>query len=157
MFLDYIGYYGPIINFGLVIGNLYRRIPYLFAFVVGSIANYFLNIWIKLTVKEPRPYGQIPFIDHDSLTDAHLYGFPSGHAQIAVFSWIFISLVSNHQPFLIIITGIISAMTIYQRWKYRRHSVMQLFAGTVIGGTFAWFIVKLTQYILYEKYHGFLL
>ena len=155
--LDYIGYYGPILNFGLVIGNIYRRIYYLFAFIIGSIVNYFINVWIKDIVQEPRPFGQIPFIDHEQLTGTNLYGFPSGHAQMAVFAWIFIAMVSAHQPFMIIITGMISAMTVFQRWKYRRHSAMQLFAGTVIGGAFAWFVVKLTQYILYEKYHGFLL
>jgi membrane-associated phospholipid phosphatase len=147
--LDLIGYYGPVILFGLSFYSLIERIPYLLAFSIGSILNTFLNTSLKTLFREPRPKGQIEFIDDNQLTGAQQFGFPSGHAQASFFSLAFL-FFSNGPIAMIYCMTIITFLTLYQRWKYRRHSVRQLLFGSLIGGGFAWVLVYLTQYYLYK-------
>jgi membrane-associated phospholipid phosphatase len=129
--------------------SLIERSPYLVVFTIGSILNTFLNTFLKTLFREPRPKGQIEFIDHNELTGAQQYGFPSGHAQASFFSLAFL-FFSNGPIAMIYFMTIITFLTIYQRWKYRRHSVRQLAFGSLIGGLFAWVLVYLTQYYLYK-------
>lgn len=147
--LDIIGYYGPVILFGMSFYSLIERTPYLAAFTIGSILNTFLNTFLKTLFREPRPKGQIKFIDNESLTGTQQYGFPSGHAQSCFFSLAFL-FFANGPISIIYFMSIITFLTLYQRWKYRRHSVRQLVFGSLIGGTTAWVLVYLTQYYLYK-------
>jgi len=148
--LDLIGYYGPIILFSMTFYSLIERTPYLLVFTIGSVLNTFLNTFLKTIFREPRPKGQIPFIDHDDLTGAQQFGFPSGHAQSSLFSLAFL-FFANGSITIIYFMTIITFLTLYQRWKYRRHSLKQLVFGSLIGGSFAWILVFLTQYYLYKS------
>jgi membrane-associated phospholipid phosphatase len=147
--LDVIGYYGPIILFSMTFYSLIERTPYLLVFTIGSVLNTFLNTLLKTIFREPRPKGQIPFIDHDDLIGAQQYGFPSGHAQASFYSLAFL-FFSNGPISVIYFMAVITFLTLYQRWKYRRHSLKQLAFGSLIGGSFAWVLVYLTQYYLYK-------
>ena len=147
--LDLIGYYGPIILFSMTFYSLIERTQYLLVFTIGSVLNTFLNTFLKTIFREPRPKGQIPFIDHDDLIGAQQYGFPSGHAQASFYSLAFL-FFANGPISMIYFMTIITFLTLYQRWKYRRHSVRQLAFGSLIGGSLAWVLVYLTQYYLYK-------
>jgi membrane-associated phospholipid phosphatase len=150
--VDYIGYYGPVILFAATFYCLLQRLPYLIAFTCGSVINTFLNEFLKNIFREPRPPNQIEFIDHDKLTGTHFYGLPSGHAQASAFALAFLAL-SNGPPTVIYFATGIFVITLYQRWKYHRHSIKQLVAGSLVGVSFAWLIHYLTQYILYGYKH----
>ena len=145
---DYIGHYGPVILFGLTFYCLLHRIPYIIVFVFGSILNTFLNEFLKTFFREQRPKGQIEFIDHDRLIGAHYYGLPSGHAQASFFALAFLFFAKGPIAFLYFMS-FICILTLYQRWKYRRHSIKQLLVGAIVGTSFAWVLVYLTQYYLY--------
>ena len=146
---DIIGHYGPVILFTLTFYFLIERTPYLIVFIFGSIANTFLNQMLKSTFREPRPSGQIEFIDHEYLTGIQQYGLPSGHAQASFFALAF--LFFSHGPqSAIYIMAFICVLTLFQRWKFRRHSVKQLAAGSLIGTGFAYILVYITQYYLYD-------
>ncbi len=150
--IDYIGHYGPVILFALTFYCLLSRTPYLIAFTSGSILNTIMNEFLKNTFREPRPPNQIEFIDHNELTGTHFYGMPSGHAQASAFAVAFLAFSNGPEGFLYFMTGIF-IITIYQRWKYHRHSIKQLAAGSIIGASFAWIIHYFTQYTLYGYKH----
>jgi len=152
---DYIGYYGPVILFTITFYCLIERTPYLIVFVVGSILNSLLNSFLKSVLREPRPNGQIDFIDHNHLIGSNLYGLPSGHAQSVFFSLTFLYLSNGPIPFLYLM-ACITILTIYQRWKYKRHSIKQLSFGAIIGILYGWVLVYLTKYELHSYKNKFL-
>jgi len=151
-FIDYIGYYGPEILFALTFYCLLNKIPYLITFTIGSIVNIYINKVLKQLFREPRPSNQLVFIDSNQLTGAHYYGLPSGHAQTVAFSIAFLALVQGPPAFLYTMTGIF-IITLYQRWKYNRHSIKQLFFGVIIGAFMAWIIYFIMWYILHRYKH----
>lgn len=142
--IDFIGYYGPVILFAITFYYFINRTPYLIAIVFGSIINTLINKLIKTIIREPRPSNQIPFIDEDQLIGTEKYGFPSGHAQSSFFSLAFITF-ANGPPFTIYFMTILSIITLYQRYIYRRHTIKQLIAGSIIGIIFAYIVIYTTE------------
>jgi membrane-associated phospholipid phosphatase len=142
--VDIVGHYGPVLLFTITFYCLIERTPYLIAFSLGSILNIFLNKFLKTFVKEPRPRGQIPFIDHDHLIGSEQYGFPSGHAQASFFALAFL-FFANGPISVIYAMSFVCLLTLYQRWKYRRHTVKQLVFGSLFGTMFAYIVVMFTQ------------
>jgi len=147
--IDAIGYYGPVILFALTFNYLIKRPPYLMVFTLGSIANTCLNRALKSAWREPRPRGQIAFIDHDRLIGTEQYGLPSGHAQASFFALAFL-FFSNGPQAVLYTMSLLCALTLYQRWKYRRHSIKQLAIGSLIGSLFAYALVFLTEFSIYK-------
>ena len=98
--------------------------------------NYCTNGALKLIFREPRPDGNIVFDSHEITTGSERYGMPSGHAQSVAFSSMFSYLITK-SPKILMGTSFISVITIYQRYKYKRHTIGQLFVGTIIGGLMA--------------------
>lgn len=154
---DYIGHYGPLILFIITIYSLLHRNIYLFVFLFGSIANLLLNIFFKNIFREPRPNNPIEFIDSHELTGNNYYGLPSGHAQSSLFSLAFLYFANGSIPALYIM-GCITLLTLYQRWKYKRHTIKQLIVGSFIGTLFAWILLFITKKYLYNyKQHFYIL
>lgn len=148
---DYVGFQGPIITSAITLVSLFNQPKYLFSFVVGSTLNYYLILLLKMLIKEPRPSHPIAYIQDDIYKGAILYGMPSGHAQISFFSITFLYL--TNRPFtLVALTLFIGCLTLYQRWKFRRHTTEQLAVGTVIGSSFSYFIYWMTTNYLQRTY-----
>jgi hypothetical protein len=64
---------------------------------------------------------------------------PSGHAQSCGFNLAFITLVLNNS----FITGlylVISFISLYQRYKYSNHTILQLIVGFLLGLGFGYMI-----------------
>lgn len=146
--LDKIGYYGPVILFAITFYFLLNRLPYLYLFTFGSIANTLLNHVLKSVFRELRPQGHI---GNEQFHGSNFYGLPSGHAQSCFFSLAFFYLIRGQSNVLYLMV-FISALTLYQRWKYRCHSIKQLIYGVFIGIFFAWFIIYMYQYIRRTEY-----
>jgi len=144
---DYIGHYGPAILFTMTFYVLLHRNIYLSVFVIGSLLNLLLNVFLKKNIREPRPNNPLQFIDSDYLIGSNRYGLPSGHAQSCLFSLTFLYLTKAPIMFLYIMSCI-TILTLYQRWKYRRHTVKQIVIGAVIGSLFAWSLVVITKLYL---------
>ncbi len=133
---DYIGAYAPIILFISSIFLLQNRINYLKIYIFGLILNSILNIIIKNIIKEPRPDKNSRILEiavaNKQIVDLDKFGMPSGHAQDGGFNLVFITLVFNNS----FITGlylIITFLTLFQRYKYSNHTVLQLIVGLIIG------------------------
>ena len=149
---DYIGFYGPIITFMTTFYFLLDKRLYLLVFIVGSITNMGLNEILKLAIREPRPDGQIQFIDSHQLHGPHLYGMPSAHTQTCFFSLVYLYLTREY-TYVLLLSLFISIITFYQRWKYNRHTIKQLLIGSLIGGFYAWILIYFLQhyYFHYKK------
>lgn len=142
--VDYVGYQGPIINSFITFFSLLGKPIFLFTFILGSILNHSLNSELKMMIKEPRPKNQLSYIDDNLIKGAHIYGMPSGHAQITSFTVTFLILTKGPMP-LIITSLFIGILTLIQRWKYRRHSIEQLLVGSTVGSLFAYIMFWITK------------
>ena len=114
---------------------LRNRSPYLWAFIWGGFANQYVNKGLKLWIQQPRPSNPILFREMESeknYENEERFGMPSGHAQSAFFIITYIYLVNKSTSWLII-SSFLGCITLFQRWKYRRHTVAQLAVGTGIG------------------------
>jgi hypothetical protein len=73
-----------------------------------------------------------------------VYGMQSGHAQLSLYSTIFIYLVFNN-IYLTLIYLIISLFTLNHRVKFKKHTVLQVFIGSFIGIIVSYFIYEMTK------------
>jgi membrane-associated phospholipid phosphatase len=146
-FLDYVGYFGPII---LVIATIAfymwhyseqrHKIRAILAKFGGLlIFSSLLNAALKQIIGQPRPTGEIALFG--TPRDRDFYGMPSGHAQMTAFVTSFFIKntvdISNPTAFGVMTVGFvaISILTIIQRYTFRAHTLAQLAAGVAIGAT----------------------
>ena len=141
--LSHLGYQGPNILLLLILLMLYYQHytqPYFYLAVVGwQLASHFLNVVIKNTLKAPRPDDspnktlvQPTFKNY--LIVHRQYGMPSGHAQAVCSELIFIALFFR-KPWLTTLAFLQTALTLWQRYAYKRHSIKQLAVGSILGLT----------------------
>jgi membrane-associated phospholipid phosphatase len=140
--LDYVGFFGPLIMIILVIFGLWGRTKYLIFYFIFYIVNNILNKYLKTYIKEPRPVGYditvAPTSKYEILNGAHNYGMPSAHAQSAFYSLIFLFLSRTQFTVYSVSAIFVGAITVFQRFKNKRHSVNQLAAGGLIGSIVAY-------------------
>jgi membrane-associated phospholipid phosphatase len=132
--------YGPI-AIAVAICTLIGFTPYLVTFILGGIFTIQLNRIIKPILKCPRPIIPTEY-KNDKIEE---YGMPSGHAQTIGFSLGFIYFMKI-SPYLLIFFNFIGVFTMYFRYKSRKHSIAQLFAGYILGiitGLFFYYITKM--------------
>ena len=69
---------------------------------------------------------------------------PSGHAQMTSFCFTFITMVLNN-PYISTLFLLITIVSLFQRYLYNNHTILQLFVGTVIGLSFALLMYKIAN------------
>ena len=133
--LDYIGQmsvsYFLLIN--LLLSSVYKNNLFFFI-LIGDVLSELLNLVLKGIIQEPRPKNQIKFNDHK----ASYYGMPSGHAQNATFQSLILCYQLNN-IYSYIFSLLVCILTFYQRYKYRRHTLKQIFFGGLTGFLFGYF------------------
>ncbi len=136
------GYYILLVISVFLLRNTHH---YLALYLAGYGFNYLINHLLKSIIKQPRPSENEAIFNIHVAHHKHIgfdrYGMPSQHAQLAVFTTIFIylSLRSHkyiHYIFLFFI--IITIITCSQRIVFNEHTVTQVIAGAVIGGVLAY-------------------
>jgi membrane-associated phospholipid phosphatase len=152
LFRDYIGLYAPIILFIFTIFLLRNMKTFLSVFVAGFLFNNLLNIVLKLLIKEPRPSKDQKAIEIGVVNGARIgfdkFGMPSGHAQNGGFCFTFITMVLNN-PFVSTLFLIISVISLFQRYLYNNHTILQLGVGFIVGSIVALFAYRIAnQYIV---------
>jgi len=148
--IDNIGFQGPTITFIITACFLFNQKAFFISYLVFYFANIYLNKILKNIFREPRPTGWKAINEMDNDGGRVSYGMPSGHAQWVTFSTTFLYLVKKDNR-LLLLELFISALTIYQRWKYRRHSLEQLAAGSFVGSSAAYLCYELTNKYLVTK------
>jgi membrane-associated phospholipid phosphatase len=148
--IDDIGFFGPMILFGLTIIMLWGRYKYINVYLIFILINTILNKILKNTIKSPRPgkpseYTMYKKYEHTSGSEN--YGMPSGHAQSVSFSTLYIYLVTKSKN-LLIGGSFISALTLIQRYRFKRHSMKQLLVGVIVGSCVAYTSYNLSTLFL---------
>jgi hypothetical protein len=147
---DYIGLLAPIILFALSLLFLRNNINYLLFFVGGTILNNILNILLKYIIREPRPTKDKTIIEIGIANGERVgfdkYGMPSGHAQNCGFVLAYTTPILN-SPLITGLFLILSFVSLFQRYLYNNHSVLQLTIGLIIG-----IIMGYVSYLVASKY-----
>ena len=146
--IDKIGFFGPVIIFLISIYNLWNQQKYLISYLVFSFCNTIVNKILKVIIQQKRPNGSIKIMD-ESYEGIENYGMPSGHAQSSFFSIAFLYFVKGSSIWLIA-ELFIAGLTVYQRWKYRQHTIEQLIMGSILGICFAYLSYYITKQWLTE-------
>lgn len=131
MDMFWIGDQSPILLAVISVLHLIRQPKYAIAYVAFSVINTFFNIYLKQTLKQPRPQILVEDPSHWGY-----YGMPSGHAQHILFTLVFLLLVRpSWIVFWLCLT--LGSFGLIERYVNRRHTLEQLFVGGVIGIAFA--------------------
>ena len=142
-YLSTIGYQGPntlLLLILLMFALTNKASLKLYAIIIAwQFASHLLNITIKLILKAPRPDSdKDPQFPHLKTTFKNFlivhrnYGMPSGHAQAVISELTFLALYFKN-PIVTAIAAAQTALTLYQRYITRRHSIEQLLTGGAIG------------------------
>lgn len=144
---------GSLIPIFLIVGFitliLFRRDLHTIFFFVGIVMNEAINLVLKHTIQQPRPFQR-----QDLYTE---YGMPSSHSQLiwffAVYSTLFLIFRLHHiSESLVDMVGkvavglgllLAACLVSYSRIYLLYHSWSQVLCGALVGGTLgaAWFIV----------------
>ena len=134
--LDWVGYFAPIILFVSSCFLLYKKNMLLSLYIIGSILNTALNGILKDIIKQPRPTEDIRIFNASKMLDKRFgydrYGMPSGHAQSVFFSTVYIYFALDNK-YISLIYLAISLITMYQRVKYKNHTIFQVIVGAIVG------------------------
>jgi membrane-associated phospholipid phosphatase len=149
--MDTIGYFGPQILAITTFVLLFKKKMLLQFYLVGYIINILLNIVLKGLIKQSRPSEDKHmfniWLNNGMKTDRHWYdrfGMPSGHAENVFYSTVFIYFASVNSNWLIFYL-LISLNTIYQRVKYKNHTVLQVIVGSIVGSMMGWLVYYFSQ------------
>jgi len=144
--IDTIGYYGPEILFFSTIFILWNQLPYVIAFVPAFYLNLKFNEVLKHTIREPRPkQTNLRFEYEPDPTGTHVWGMPSGHAQLTFFSISYLFFVTKSMQVLAF-SALLGFNTLFQRYKSNMHTGKQLGVGAVIGTLAAYLTYAATKY-----------
>ena len=123
---------------------LIKRIPFLVGFLVWFAINSSTNKVLKQWIREPRPNNYQQIHDGGQYTRAEIYGMPSGHSQTIFFVVMYVWMVL--QNISLTLTGLfVAALTLYQRWADKKHTISQLAVGCVVGLLMGWASYKITK------------
>jgi membrane-associated phospholipid phosphatase len=134
--IDYIGYLGPAILMILSIFLLINKATLLSTYIFGLIISCIMNCILKYIIKEPRPSEDLSIynasIAHGKRVSFDKYGMPSGHATGVFYSTAFIFFALK-DPYISLFYLIISINTMFQRVKYKNHTISQVIVGAIVG------------------------
>jgi membrane-associated phospholipid phosphatase len=146
--LNYVGLLAPGILFIITILLLTNKPTYLKFFMLGFILNNGINILLKLCIKEPRPSTDKTNIEIAIYNGERIsfdkYGMPSAHAQNCGYCLAFITMVYN-SPTIAGIYFIISCLSMYQRYSFNNHTILQLLVGFIVGLFMGYIIYSITN------------
>lgn len=140
--INTIGEHGPLITLIYGFITIVRRPIYLSGYLVFTAINQSINALLKSIIKEPRP-------EPNGKTDYDQHGMPSGHAQ-HIFFFITFTYLVNKSVMVLLLELFLSFITLYQRWKYKKHTISQLIVGSLLGIIIAYFSVEAIRIYLYQ-------
>jgi len=146
-----LSFHSPWIISTVVAVLLFTTIPkYGLSFLFFFMVNNFINEHLKTWIREPRPSGSQTMMreqqqQQQQYTEAHKFGMPSGHAQLAFYALSFYSQTVKMSLPILLGMMFLAGMTLWHQWKYKNHSCSQLAAGTVLGSLIGISAVEITK------------
>jgi len=134
----------------LVHGDLVDWVFFLVFFSCNGILNYLL----KPLFRDHRPRDPIKFLDSERFAkdkqNVNHYGMPSGHGQNVGYAIVYLYLTIRTWTEVWVpwmsVCGVIAALTVYERWAFKNHTIAQLVVGLIVGGVFGYGVVALREY-----------
>lgn len=117
-----VGYFGWQIS---IIYAIYISLLNSWTDVVIFISVFLFSGWLN----HPRPKDSLPFLSDEHIK-LHSNGMPSGHAQLTSFSLMYSYLISGKRAYESLA---LFGLTIFQRFCFKNHTLLQLFVGSLIG------------------------
>jgi membrane-associated phospholipid phosphatase len=148
--IDDLGFFGPVILFILTIIMLWGRFKYINVYLIFKLFNTILNNVLKNVIKSPRPGTPDEYMiyrTYENTSENDKYGMPSGHAQSVSFSTLYLYMVTKSKN-LLIGSSFISALSLIQRFRFKRHSIKQLLIGLLVGSSFAYISYNISTFFL---------
>lgn len=153
-FIRNFGKMGPLLLFVNSLYLLWHKDNLFYYYLYGVFLNSILNLVLKGIIKEPRP-SEDPKLFNIALKHSirfkfvngyphDIFGMPSGHAESAFFSTIFIYLALKDIKITIGYL-FIAVLIMYQRVLFKEHTFIQVFAGAIVGILFGGFIYFMAQ------------
>jgi membrane-associated phospholipid phosphatase len=139
---NYLGNFAPFILLLFSLYLLSNKQNLQFYYLVGLLINTILNLVLKGIIQQPRPFDDekkfnlavknIPETIFKDGIPFNIFGMPSGHAQMALYSTVYIYLsLKNINVLLFYI--FMSLIIIVQRVISKSHSIFQVVVGAFIG------------------------
>ena len=142
-----IGYFGDYITFFITCFLIFNKTFYFIFYILFFFINRLTNQLLKKYFKEKRPNNPKKFLDSD-IFSKQKYGMPSGHSQLTFFSIYYAYLVTNQFIPWILLLLLIGFIVIYERFKFKNHTFIQLIIGAFIGIILAKFSYNIITYLL---------
>jgi len=131
-----IGFISPIILIIYSMYLLWNKNTLFVYYLIGLCCNSLLNLILKGIIKQPRPIENTKLINialnNGRIFPSDIYGMPSGHAQAALYSTIFIWLALKNK-YILIFYLLLTIWTMYNRVNTKSHTILQVLVGTIIG------------------------
>ena len=146
-----IGFHSPIVVIMIALIYLWIEPSFFILYTFGVLMNMGMNKTLKLVIQDPRPDGYLNNLEHKTLymSPEERFGMPSGHAQLSVFTLVFVGLVTSKKyddsyikPFALGVITILTTITLLQRYIDLKHTLEQILVGCIVGGLIAWILVK---------------
>lgn len=158
-FLYEIGSYGPFILAIMSFYFLWDNHNMFFYYTVGIFADAILNLVLKGIFQQPRPSEDLRkfnlalkhgsrFIFKDGVP-YDIFGMPSGHAQSALFSTVFVYMCLK-KPGILYMYLLITILIMIERVKDNFHTTFQVICGAIVGALFGHFMFRRAE----EKIKG---
>ena len=153
-FIYHLGVSGPYIIFIYALYVLRNKNNYLSIYCVGFVINIIINSLLKAIIRQPRPSYNKPEIN---IIDAlgkyppfNVYGMPSGHAQLTAFTFYYLFLVTKNIQ-IVLITFLLILITGYQRVLSMKHTLLQVFVGTILGLLFGYIFYRYADFLIKNR------
>lgn len=133
--LDVLGYYGPTIMVAANIWELRYRIFHVGLFIAYVLFTILITKGLKGIIQEPRPTADptnSEWMHSMKYVGVEKYGMPSGHSTLMFFSLFYLWWYTKNVWYMIF-GSFLAALTLYQRFKYKKHTISQLAAGALLG------------------------
>jgi membrane-associated phospholipid phosphatase len=147
-----LGFFSELLVLILVVFLISTNTNALLYFFIGSSINSLSNRLLKPFFKDPRPTGPIKFLNSETFPkkveytkNSNYYGMPSGHSQNVAFSLAYLYWTIRESNMLKMVSVLIGALTVFERWWFRNHTIVQLAVGIAVGIIMAGFTVWLRE------------
>lgn len=149
-----LGSYGPFVIIFFSMFLLWDKPNMFFFYMVGLTVDTITNIILKGIIQQPRPgfnskdlqlaiKNNKQYLFKDGIP-FNIFGMPSGHSSIVMFSTVFVYLTLKKTKWLYVYLPFCGVI-ISQRVYYGVHTISQVTVGAVIGTLIAFFVYNFAE------------
>jgi membrane-associated phospholipid phosphatase len=137
-----LGYFSEFIMLIIVIFVMYPNLLDMIFYLFFLVINGLLNVTLKSIIKQPRPEEYTKFLYSEHRSRKHpAYGMPSGHSQNVFYSITYLYLTAKDWIEWLPVGLLMATLMVIERYIFHNHTLLQLFAGALLGIIFGFLVV----------------